>query len=130
MATKRGTGRKVRASPRTKQAKGRGRAKSSGNKKAAGPGPKRWSQRVTERSDAMDLEGGVFAKDDPAAVARSLKRSAERSQRRKASPYQSAMSMLNFFINRAGKQLSEARRRLLERAKIELRALFHRPQRA
>jgi hypothetical protein len=64
---------------------------------------RRWSQSVTRRSDALDLENGVFSRDDPRSIARSLKRSAERSRRRKAEPFRSAMSMLNFYINRAGK---------------------------
>ncbi len=85
---------------------------------------KRWSQRVTERSNALDLEGGVFTKNDPKAIARSLKRSAERSKRRKSDPYRSAMSMLNFYMNRAGKSLPKTRRAKLERAKKELRALY------
>ncbi len=89
---------------------------------------RRWSQDVTEHSDALDLEGGVFAKSDPKAIARSLKRSAERSQRRKSDPYRSAMSMLTFYINRAGHNLPARRRRVLERAKDELRAAFHRPR--
>lgn len=91
-------------------------------------GDKRWSQRVTERSNALDLEPGVFTLDDPRAIARSLKRSAERSERRKAEPFRSAMSMLNFYINRAGSQLPAAQRRTLDAAKDELRALFGRPR--
>ena len=91
---------------------------------------KRWSQRVTEGSDALDLTEGVFERDDPKSIARSLKRSAERSRRRKAEPYRSAMSMLTFYINRAGKQLPARRRKTLEAAKDELRALFHRPPQA
>ena len=90
---------------------------------------RRWSQRVTETSDALDLEHGVFAKPNPASIARSLKRSAERSQRRKADPFRSAMSMLMFYINRAGKHLGKQRRAVLERAKDELRRQFHRPPR-
>jgi hypothetical protein len=90
---------------------------------------KRWSARVTETSDALDLEPNVFTKDDPKEIALSLKRSAEESTRRKSDPYRSAMSMLTFFINRAGKNLSAARRNILERAKDELRALYHRPVR-
>jgi Protein of unknown function (DUF3175) len=89
------------------------------------PTTKRWSKRVTETSDALDLESGVFKKDSPRDIAVSLKRSAERSGRRKADPYRSAMSMLTFYINRAGKNLSAARRRTLDRAKVELRALYH-----
>lgn len=85
---------------------------------------KRWSQRVTEKSNALDLVPGVFTLDDPRAIARSLMRSAERSRRRKATPYRSAMSMLTFYINRAGRQLTRAQRARLERVKDELRALF------
>ena len=87
---------------------------------------KRWSQRVTETSNALDLDPGVFALDDPRDIARSLKRSAERSSRRKTTPFRSAMSMLTFYINRAGKQLPAAQRALLEAAKDELRVLFGR----
>lgn len=82
-----------------------------------------------QTSDALDLEGGVFARDDPKSIARSLKRSAERSHRRKSDPYRSAMSMLTFFINRAGKNLPKRRRDVLERAKDELRVAFKRPPR-
>lgn len=89
----------------------------------------RWSQHVTETSNALDLEAGVFTWDDPRRIARSLKHSAERSRRRKADPFCSAMSMLNFYINRAGRQLSAERRIVLEAAKDELRALFGRPRR-
>ena len=85
---------------------------------------KRWSQRVTEQSNALDLQQGVFAKRDPRAIARSLKRSAEHSRRRKSDPYRSAMSMLTFYINRAGTQLSASKRKRLERAKDELRNLY------
>ncbi len=87
---------------------------------------KKWSQEVTEHSDALDLEEHVFESDDPRHIARSLKRSAEQSERRKAEPYRSAMSMLTFYINRAGKTLPETRKRVLEDAKDELRRLFGR----
>ena len=87
---------------------------------------RRWSQHVTETSNALDLEHGVFAKSDPRAIARSLKHSAEHSRRRKSDSYRSAMSMLTFYINRAGKQLSPARRKKLEKAKDELRDLYGR----
>jgi Protein of unknown function (DUF3175) len=90
------------------------------------PSRRRWSQRVTETSDALTLDKGVFSQRSAAKMAASLKRSAERSRRRKASPYQSAMSMLNFYINRAGKRLSPTRRRVLQNAKLELRKAFHR----
>jgi hypothetical protein len=89
---------------------------------------KRWSRRVTERSNALDLDPGVFTRADPRGIARSLKRSAEHSRRRKADPFRSAMSMLTFYINRAGKSLSAAQRRRLEAAKDELRKLYRRPQ--
>lgn len=88
--------------------------------------PKRWSQKVTQTSNALDLEPEVFALDDPGAVARSLKRSAERSTRRKSDPYRSAMSMLTFYVNRAGKNLPPKQRRVLTQAKDELRRLYGR----
>jgi hypothetical protein len=87
---------------------------------------RRWSARVTRESDALDLEGGVFALRDPKRIAASLNRSAERSTRKKSSPYRSALSMLVFYINRAGKNLPAGRRRTLERAKDELRKQFKR----
>jgi hypothetical protein len=91
------------------------------------PPSKRWSQKVTETSDALDLQPHVFELTDPKKIARSLKRSAEHSERRKSDPYRSAMSMLTFYINRAGHNLAAAQRKHLEDAKDELRALFHRP---
>jgi hypothetical protein len=87
------------------------------------PGAK-WSARVTQRIDALDLERGVFTKRSARAIAMSLTRSAERSKRRKSGPYRSAMSMLTFEINRAGRNLSAERRRVLTNAKAELRKLF------
>jgi len=87
----------------------------------------KWSAEVTEQSDALDLEGGVFESEDPRHIAQSLKRSAEASHRRKAEPYRSAMSMLTFYINRAGHNLPAARKKLLEDAKDELRKAFGRP---
>jgi hypothetical protein len=87
---------------------------------------RRWSQRITERSNALDLDRGVFTLKDPKKIALSLKRSAERSRRRKAEPYRSAMSMLSFYINRAGKDLPPAQRMRLETAKDELRRAFGR----
>ena len=100
--------------------------------KAAGAAPRRraktryWSGDVTRNSNALDLESAVFRKTRPRDIALSLKRSAERSKRRKASPYQSAMSMLNFYINRAGTGLTARQRNVLERAKGELRKQFGR----
>ena len=94
-------------------------------RKSRKPSPShRWSQRVTETSSALDLEPGVFTWSDPRRIARSLKRSAETSQRRKAAPFQSAMSMLNFYINRAGAGLPAKQKQVLTKAKSELRKLF------
>jgi len=84
---------------------------------------------VTEKSNALDLEKEVFTEDDPHRIALSLKRSAEHSERRKSSPYRSAMSMLTFYINRAGRSLSRRRRERLEAAKDELRRVFRKPAR-
>ncbi len=84
----------------------------------------KWSHEVTEHSDALDLEPGVFTWKDPKAIAQSLKRSAEHSKRRKGTPLQSAMGMLTFYINRAGDNLSKAEHEKLEKAKDELHALF------
>jgi hypothetical protein len=84
----------------------------------------RWSGEVTAHSDALDLEQDVFKGDDPKAIARSLKRSAEHSRRRKSDPYRSAMSMLTFYINRAGDNLPAKQKKVLEAAKDDLRALF------
>ena len=86
---------------------------------------KKWSGHVTKTSNALDLEQGVFTFKDPKQIAVSLKQSAESSNRRKAEPYQSAMSMLNFYINRAGKKLDSEQRKTLEKAKDELRKVFH-----
>jgi len=85
---------------------------------------RRWSQHVTQTSNALDLDSGVFTWSDPKRIARSLKQSAESSKRRKGSPLQSAMSMLNFYLNRAGKHLPAVRKRVLARAKDELRKQF------
>jgi hypothetical protein len=87
---------------------------------------RRWSRKVNETSNALDLRSGVFKLGDPHQMAVSLKRSAEESKRRKGSPYQSAMSMLNFYLNRAGRQLGVRERARVERAKVELRGLFGR----
>ena len=88
---------------------------------------KRWSQRVTKESNALDLERGVFTKSSARAIAASLKWSAEHSHRRKSDPFRSAMSMLTFYVNRAGKTLPASRRKKLEAAKDELRRLYHKP---
>jgi hypothetical protein len=88
--------------------------------------PRTWSAKVMATSDALDLEENVFRAADPKRIAASLKRSAQGSKRRKGTPFQSAMSMLNFYINRAGKNLPAAEKRKLERAKGELRRQFRR----
>jgi uncharacterized protein DUF3175 len=85
---------------------------------------RRWSHDVTVKSNALDLEANVFTKNSPRAIALSLKRSAEHSTRRKSDPYRSAMSMLTFYINRAGRNLPKERKERLEKAKGELRALY------
>jgi len=87
---------------------------------------KKWSASVTQRSNALDLENSVFKRASPKQIAASLKRSADRSKRRKGTPYQSAISMLNFYINRAGRNLPASRKNVLNRAKDELRALYGR----
>jgi hypothetical protein len=99
----------------------------SGRKNAAKrPTSKRWSQRVTRESDALDLKRGVFTLRDPKRIAASLKRSAERSSRRKSGAYRSALSMLTFYINRAGRALPKTQRERLNRAKVELKRQFGR----
>ena len=95
-------------------------------RKAAKRGSRKWSRRVMETSDALDLEPGVFTRGSARTIAASLKRSAERSSRRKSTPFRSAMSMLVFYENRGGRNLSAAARRKLEKAKDELRKLYGR----
>src|SRR5690348_8998680 len=95
----------------------------------ARPNGRKWSAHVTETSDALDLKAGLFKEKDPKKIARSLKASAEHSERRKSDPYRSAMSMLTFYINRAGDNLSQAERKRLENAKDELRVLYDKPAR-
>ena len=99
------------------------RSRKSSRRSTAG---RRWSARVTRESDALDLDKGVFTWSDPKRIAASLKRSGQRSKRRKADPYRSALSMLTFYINRGGKNLPQSRKRVLERAKTELRHQFGR----
>jgi len=94
--------------------------------KSAKKPTRKWSAEVTKHSDALDLETSIFTSGSADEIARSLKRSAERSRRRKSSPYRSAMSMLTFYENRAGKNLSARRRHILEQAKERLRELFDR----
>jgi hypothetical protein len=101
-------------------------ARKSAAKTTARKTPKRWSQRVTKESDALDLKQGVFKLADPKKIAASLKRSAEHSSRRKTGAYRSALSMLTFYINRAGKTLPKTQRSRLERAKTELKRQFGR----
>ena len=107
---------------------GRGAAMTLPAKRKSQPAStRRWSAKVTKNSNALDLESGVFKQRSARAIAASLKRSALASRRRKSEPFRSAMSMLNFAINRAGRGLSADRRRTLERAKVELRKAFGRP---
>ncbi|WP_407186691.1 DUF3175 domain-containing protein [Bradyrhizobium centrosematis] len=100
--------------------------KSATRKSSKRAAPKRWSQRVTKESDALDLKQGVFKLTSPRKIATSLKRSAEHSSRRKTGAYRSALSMLTFYINRAGKTLPKTQRARLEKAKVELRRAFGR----
>jgi Protein of unknown function (DUF3175) len=113
-ATKRRSGAHARGS----------RKRASSRRTTKARGGRRWSRRVTEHSDALTLEHGVFTLRDPKRIAASLKRSAERSRRRKGDPFRSALSMLTFYINRAGKNLPATRKRALMRAKDELRKQF------
>ena len=119
IATRRPATRKNTANAKTRKASSPRRK--SATKKTS---PKRWSQRVTRESDALDLQQGVFKLTSPKKIASSLKRSAERSSRRKAGAYRSALSMLTFYINRAGKTLPKTQRTRLERAKVELKHQF------
>lgn len=103
------------------------RARTTAHKRSSSSsGGRKWSARVTRESDALDLEHGVFKLNSPKQIAASLKRSAERSKRRKADPYRSALSMLTFYINRAGRNLPSSRKRTLTKAKDELRVQFGR----
>jgi hypothetical protein len=111
------------AQARSRKAGKSGKSRKTNKRRRTG---RRWSGRVTRESDALDLDGGVFTWSEPKKIAASLKRSAERSKRRKADPYRSAMSMLTFYLNRGGKNLPQSRKRVLERAKSELRQQFGR----
>jgi hypothetical protein len=116
-----------RRSRKTAKTAGKTGGRKTGSGAATKPkasSPKRWSQRVTKHSDALDLKQGVFTLQHPKKIAASLKRSAERSSRRKAGAYRSVLSMLTFYINRAGKALPGTQRERLERAKGELKKLF------
>ncbi len=120
--------RKATARKIARKGKTRARKASPARRKSAAkkPSPKRWSQRVTQESDALDLKRGVFTLRDPKRIAASLKRSAERGSRRKTGAYRSALSMLTFYINRAGKTLPKTQRDRLQRAKNELKRAFGR----
>ena len=119
-----GAARKSSASRTRKTSSARKSRSTAGRKTTAKRPVRKWSGRVTATSDALDLKDDVFKQNSPAAIAKSLKRSAERSHRRKSDPYRSAMSMLVFYINRAGRNLPAARKRKLEAAKDELRKAF------
>jgi hypothetical protein len=125
IATRRKSTRHAAASAKTARRKSAQRKTRSASTKKRTAG-RYWSGRVTRESDALDLQGGVFKLKDPKRIAASLKRSAEKSHRRKAEPYRSALSMLIFYINRAGKNLPATRRKTLEQAKVELRKQFGR----
>jgi Protein of unknown function (DUF3175) len=116
----------TRADHRQRSTKPKPRRKGSGGETKRRKSAHYWSARVTKDSDALDLQTGVFTWNNPRRIAASLKRSAEVSRRRKTDPFRSALSMLVFYINRAGKTLPASRRRTLERAKAELRKQFHR----
>ena len=115
-----------KAGPRRSRRKASKAPARARRKTAAKRGASRWSQRVTNESDALDLEGGVFKQTSAKKIAASLKRSAEASRRRKSGAYRSALSMLTFYINRAGRTLPKAQKDRLERAKLELKHLFGR----
>jgi len=123
MAERSRTAHRRKTPARKKHRAKRSVTKTSATRRAA---PRRWSQRVTKQSDALDLDRGVFKQASARRIASSLKRSAERSKRRKAGAYRSALSMLTFYINRAGNTLPKAQRDRLERAKVELKRQFGR----
>jgi hypothetical protein len=115
----------ARAATRKRSAKRSAAKSDTRHKSSAKRGGRRWSKRVTETSDALDLKGGVFKLRSARQIAASLKRSAERSHRRKSNPYRSALSMLTFYINRAGRNLPASRKKVLNQAKDELKHQFH-----
>jgi hypothetical protein len=116
--------RKTTPSRKTAARKKTSARRSTSRKSTKRASPKRWSQRVTKESDALDLKRGVFTLTSPKRIAASLKRSAEHSARRKTGAYRSALSMLTFYINRAGKTLPKTQRERLEKAKVELKRAF------
>lgn len=118
--------RKTTHSRKTASRKRTAARRSTSRKSTKRATPKRWSQRVTKESDALDLKRGVFTLTSPKRIAASLKRSAEHSTRRKTGAYRSALSMLTFYINRAGKTLPKTQRERLEKAKVELKRAFGR----
>jgi hypothetical protein len=118
-----------KSAPKKKAAAKKSTAKKSSVKKPAKKAaPKRWSKKVTETSNAMDLQKDVFKQKDPKRIAESVKQSAEKSKRKKAGPFQSAMSMINFYENRAGDNLSAAQKKVLDQSKNELRKLYGREE--
>lgn len=123
--TKKTAAKKTASKTSAKKATARTSAKKAAAKKAA---PKKWSKHVTETSDAMDLEAGIFESKDPRKIAASVKASAEKSNRKKTGPFQSAMSMINFYENRGGKNIDAAHKKVLDKAKNELRKLFGREE--
>jgi hypothetical protein len=126
MASKKTAAKKTATKKNARKSAARRATTRKSTRAPAAKGGRRWSARVTRTSDALDLDRGVFSWSDPKRIAGSLKRSAERSKRRKADPYRSALSMLTFYLNRAGKNLPATRKRTLQRAKGELRKAFGR----
>jgi hypothetical protein len=122
------TRRRAGRPPRQRHAQSRAEHRKASSHASARKQPHRWSHDVMERSDALDLEPGIFKSASAEEIAQSLKRSSLSSKRRRGTPYQSAMSMLNFFINRAGKNLPKTRRDVLQAAKGKLREAFGRPR--
>jgi hypothetical protein len=116
----------IRKTSHRTSTKGRSSGRRSSSHRASAKSRSRWSRRVTEKSDALTLEKSVFTKGSPKAIAQSLKRSAEHSRRRKSDSFRSAMSMLTFYINRAGSNLPAVKKKKLNQAKDELRALYGR----
>jgi hypothetical protein len=114
--------------PRQRHAQSRAHHENARNKESGGSKTRRWSHKVMQKSDALDLESGIFKSGNAEAIAQSLKRSSLESKRRRGTPYQSAMSMLNFYVNRAGKNLPKSRRNVLQAAKGKLREAFGRPR--
>ncbi|MGG1947896.1 DUF3175 domain-containing protein [Trinickia sp. NRRL B-1857] len=127
-ATHSSTRRSAGHPPRQRHAQSRAHHEKARSNESGGSKPHRWSHEVMQKSDALDLESGIFKSGNAEDIAQSLKRSSLASKRRRGTPYQSAMSMLNFYLNRAGKNLPKSRRTVLQAAKGKLREAFGRPR--